>query len=86
MLLPEGAVNINEMPADLSDALSHALLILSWQKNLSEDEMPPRWMWSFNDELERWFDEVTRKRENKYSSNSDDDSGDMMRNEIGFDR
>lgn len=28
--------------------------------------MPPEWMWPFDAELELWFEEVERKREEKY--------------------
>lgn len=64
-------------------AVSHALTIINWQENLITDEMPPEWMWPLNEELDDWFAEVKRAR--------DDDSGvgdrmedapDMMQNTL----
>lgn len=52
--------------------------------------MPPPWMWPHDKELESWFDEVERAREEKYGlssgdKNDDDDDGggsSMMSNEL----
>ena len=59
--------------------------ILEWQENLSEDEMPPDWMWPIEESLTSWFEKVKEDREKKYSSNSTS-SGDqqtvMMENEF----
>lgn len=47
------------------------------------DEMPPRWMWHLDEELEVWFEEIDEKRKQKYSTNSsDDESGNLVRNEL----
>lgn len=48
-------------------------MILSWQENLSEDEIPPEWMWPLDHELVLWFDEVKRKRDEKFGRPDDDD-------------
>lgn len=65
-------------------AVEHASRVCDWQENLQQDEMPPEWMWPFSDELDEWFEEVDRRRKEKYGSR--DDSGDtetpMMRNEL----
>jgi hypothetical protein len=51
-----------------------------------EEEMPPAWMWPFDNELEEWFEEVDRKRRAKYSPAGEDEDdepiGDMMQNEF----
>lgn len=48
-----------------------------------KDEMPPAWMWHLDDELELWFEEVDRKREEKYGGASEErDEVPMMRNEM----
>lgn len=60
------------MPWDFSFCLSHALRILNWQENLPTDEIPPRWMWFFEDELEQWFDDVDRARKSKWNDDYDD--------------
>lgn len=48
-----------------------------------DEEMPPKWMWHLEDELEFWFEDVDMKRKAK---NGGDDSGDewspMMANEL----
>lgn len=59
-------------------AIEHAMRVLDWQENLLGDEMPPAWMWPLDSELQVWFDEVERNREERYgsrssSSDSDDD-------------
>lgn len=50
------------------------------------EEVPPEWMWTLDHELELWFEEVERKREEKFGrgSSGDDDElpGEMMRNEL----
>lgn len=71
------------MPWDLATAISHAHRVLSWQENLQKDEIPPQWMWPFEDELDTWFEEVERARNEKYGINKEDDdeSGSMMSNE-----
>lgn len=71
-------------------AISHAYKILDWFENLLEEEIPPEWMWPFDDELEDWFDKIKRDREDKHSSGRDDssdsDSGAMLQNELTKDR
>lgn len=71
------------MPADLTLAISHAYRVLHWQENLVEEEMPPAWMWPFEEELDSWFEEVEKSRKAKYGGgSSDDDGGVMMENEL----
>jgi hypothetical protein len=65
-------------------AVNHAHVILAWQENLSKDEIPPEWMWALDDDLEKWFEEVEERREQKYGPR--DTSGDtvvpLMQNEL----
>lgn len=53
-------------------AITHAQTVISWQENLLNDEMPPEWMWPFDEELEGWFDEVERKRNERYGGSGGD--------------
>lgn len=70
------------MPADLVYVIQHAHRILSWQENLTEEETPPEWMWELEWELERWFEEVKSKREERFGGSSDGDTtAPMMTNE-----
>lgn len=64
--------------------MQHAYRILHWQENLLEEEMPPRWMWPFEEELQLWFERVDRERRSKYGGDSSDDEegGVMMGNEL----
>lgn len=80
-LYPKGIDTIDEVPWDLTYAISHANKVLSWQENLSSDEMPPSWMWPFDEELELWFEDVERLREEKYSGNGSEEPADMIGNE-----
>lgn len=50
--------------------IDHALKILNWQENLTSDEMPPQWMWAHDDELNFHFDEVERRRKDRFGGGS----------------
>lgn len=54
------------MPLDLVLAINHANRVSDWQENLGNEEMPPSWMWPYEDELESWFEEVERTRKERY--------------------
>lgn len=61
--------------------IEHATRINNWFENLTSDDMPPAWMWPFEDELSTWFEQVEIRRKDQYGGDSDDAS--MMRNEWG---
>lgn len=85
LLWPKGCVNVEDIPWELSVAIQHAYRVLSWQENLTEDEMPPVYMWPFEEALELHFERVDRARKDKYGSGSgdEDDGGTpMMSNEL----
>lgn len=52
------------------------------------DEMPPSWMWPFDEELEFWFEEVEAKRKEKFggSDSSGDEWSPMMGNDLAAER
>jgi len=75
-LWPDYCSSFEEVPADLAVAIEQALKILSWQENLTSEEMPPRWMWHLDWELETWFDEVKRARDSRFSVSSSDSYSD----------
>lgn len=64
-MFPDG-MNMLNMPSDLAACLDHAYRILSWMENLPEDEMPDRWMWHLDWEIDAHFDVVKAKREAKH--------------------
>lgn len=70
-------------------AIQQANRILDWHENLMGEELPPEWMWHLEHELEAWFEEVDRKRKERFGSRDDDDDGDepkqvvpLMQNEL----
>lgn len=71
-LFPEGTTALT-IPHDLHTALEQAYRILSWQENLPEEEMPAKWQWHIDWELDTHFAEVARKREAKYGPTGDSD-------------
>jgi hypothetical protein len=73
------------VPADLLRAVNHAHVILGWQENLTNEEIPPEWMWSLDDELEEWFDEVgaaRRERLGQPAPSRRDEEVPMMSNDL----
>ena len=75
LVWPEGS-NAEDIPAEFMGVLNHALVITSWMENLPEDEVPPRWMWHLDWEIQSHFIKVKEEREKKYSSgkNKDEES------------
>lgn len=73
VLLPKG-VSVIDAPWEVIAAIEHSNTVLSWFKNLSSDETPPRWMLPFPDELDEWFSEVELARQAKYGSDDNDDN------------
>jgi hypothetical protein len=64
-------------------AIEQAHRIIGWQENMMSDEMPPRWMWHLDHELELWFERVETEREAKYGGDgSGDESTPMMSNDL----
>lgn len=64
-------------------AVEHSLRVMSWYENLPGDEIPPGWMWPFEDELDIWFAAVKKKNDEKYGRDSgDEESSEMMENEF----
>lgn len=60
------------MPTDLLFAIRHANRIIDWHENFSEDELPPVWMWAFDEELDAWFEQVKADRDAKLTGPRDD--------------
>lgn len=82
-LLPEGASSVLDAPADLVRAIQFSTRVLAWQEDLLEEEMPPKWMWLYEDELTPWFEEVMRNRKAKFSTDTPSSGeGEMVENEF----
>jgi hypothetical protein len=69
-IFPDGVSKVADLPSDFFIAFEQATRILSWQENLSEDEMPPRWMWHLDWELDEWFLDVKKKRDERFGASS----------------
>lgn len=67
------------MPWEFLAAVKHAETILSWRENLTDDEMPPTWMWPFAEQCSDWIAEAVEARRN---GNSSARSGPSTRNEL----
>lgn len=72
------------MPSDLVTAISHAVMVIGWQENLLEAEIPPRWTWTLDDELGRHFDWIRSQRES--GSDIEPMDGPTMQNEYARNR
>lgn len=70
------------MPWDLVWAIEHANRIIDWHEHLSQDEMPPEWMWPLDHEINIWFERVAEEREEKYGGGSKEEKAPMMGNEM----
>jgi hypothetical protein len=49
------------------------MTILGWYENLPQEDMPPRWMWHLNDDLERHFEKMKAKRSSGSRDNDDEE-------------
>ena len=57
-------------------AHGHANMIISWEENLAEDEIPPRWMWHLPWDLKTHMEKVVADRKAKYESKPNSDGSD----------
>jgi len=61
-----------------------------WQENLPSKEIPPRWMWALDDELNRHFEWVRKQRDDPDDHDRDLDEpasvGPMLQNEYAKNR
>lgn len=83
LLWPRGCKSIEEVPHDLLSAIDHASRVCDWQENLPTDELPPRWMWPFEEELADWFEQIKEAREIQRGGGANGDTSvPMMSNEM----
>lgn len=61
-------------------AVAHAHKILDWFEHLMPNEVPPEWMWPFDDLLEEWFEDVMAAR--KSGMGMDDEDDETFQNEL----
>lgn len=65
-LLPEGITHLADCPYNIHDAITKALLFLSFSEELEEKERPPKRIWLDPPRLTKWFKEVKKQREEKW--------------------
>lgn len=63
-------------------AVQHAYRVLSWMENYTEDEMPPAWMWEFDDLLDDHFERVRDDRGLGLNDKGKDDDVEVTQNEL----
>jgi hypothetical protein len=79
-LLPDGCDDLRDCPHVVFDAIRTALVILSFDE-LTEDERPPKRLWTDGERLKAWFDEVKRRRDEKYGGKGPGPIEDPVQNE-----
>lgn len=75
-LLPEGVDHLSDAPYTLHQAIVFGLRVLEWEE-LSPDERPPKRLWLNNAALNTHFEEVQRKRDEKFKPGGGSDSRDL---------
>ena len=79
-------MTFEDVPEEFLSALNHAERIVSWESELSQDEMPPVWVRPLWWEMEKWMARVVSERKAKYGGSSGDvtdwDSPEYERNEL----
>lgn len=68
-LFPPGITHLADVPHHLADAISKGLAFISFDE-LPSDEKPPRKIWLDEELLSEWFDEVAKRREEKFNGES----------------
>lgn len=58
------------------------MTILSWFENLQKEEVPPERLWADPDGLDEWFDRVAEKRGFGPSGSGDDESAELVGNDL----
>jgi hypothetical protein len=64
-LFPDGVHRLTDLPYTLHDAILAALNFISFDE-LLDDERPPRKIWGDGEKLNLWFEDVKRRRNEKY--------------------
>lgn len=78
---PPDCRSVEDVPADLVIAIDQANSILIWHENLIKEEIPPRWMWHLDWELEVWWMEIERARKNSKEVDTREEY-DYVKNEL----
>lgn len=66
-LFPPGIKSILDLPHTIYDAITRALMFLSFRE-LPENEQPPERIWMDGEKLTGWFEEVRRQRAREHDT------------------
>lgn len=69
-LFPPGVTHLADVPYHLHDAISKGMAFVGFDE-LPSEERPPKHIWLDEEKLRKWFDAVEKRREEKFSGNSD---------------
>lgn len=61
MAWPEGVTHAYDLPWNFVTMWQQAMMIIGWQENLSDDDMPPRVIWGDSKKLEAHFALLKKK-------------------------
>ena len=75
-----------DIPFQFQIAVDQAHRVMSWMENLPSKEIPPEWMWPFENRLKEWFEAVQNTRGNGGGSSSDSSGDGMIQNEYAIGR
>ena len=81
-IYPDSVDSFEELTFEFTIALNHALIVMGWYEHLAEGEIPPQWMWPFDDALEEWMDGVKADRKSQYSTDASDTEANMDSNDL----
>lgn len=80
-LFPPGITQLADLPHHLGDAISKGLAFISFDE-LPSDEKPPRKIWLDEEQLSEWFDQVAKRRDEKYGTDSSKEIDDPVQNQM----
>lgn len=70
-LLPRGITSLADCPYHIHDAISKALVFLSFGEELAPEERPPKHIWLDPEALKEHFDKVKKMRDEKFGMDKD---------------
>ena len=69
-LFPQHFDDLRDLPHPFFDLIRRAMLYLGFDE-LDEDEVPPKRIWSDDEQLSEWFSEIRRRRKRKAEGKDD---------------
>lgn len=57
-------------------------MVLNWHENRPSKEIPPRWMWHLDHEINTWFERLEEERGSPSPTGRQDEEAPMMQNAL----